>query len=53
MVRKVLRDLRDAGNVVCLSRGPGAQWQRKGNVIPQRINAKASHQEKALERRKG
>jgi len=26
MVRKVLRDLRDAGSVECLGRGPGVRW---------------------------
>jgi len=51
MVRKVLRDLRDAGSVECLGRGPGAQWQRKDNVYSQSINAEARG--KALERRKG
>ena len=28
MIRKVLKDLRAAHKVVCLSRGPGARWQR-------------------------
>jgi len=51
MIRKVLRDLRDAGAVECLGRGPGAQWQRKDNVYSQSINAEARG--KALERRKG
>jgi Fic family protein len=49
MVRKVLRDLRDAGSVECLGRGPGAQWQRKDNVYSQKINTEARG--KALERR--
>jgi len=48
MVRKVLRDLRDAGCVECLGRGPGARWQRKDDVS-HRINAGARG--KALERR--
>ena len=30
MVRRILRDLRKAGKVVCLGRGPGAAWRRKG-----------------------
>lgn len=29
MVRKVLRDLQNAGKVECLGRGPGARWRRK------------------------
>lgn len=33
MVRRVLRDLRKADRVVCLGRGPGATWRRKG-IIP-------------------
>lgn len=32
MVRRVLRDLQTAGKVVCLGRGPGARWRRKGNT---------------------
>ena len=32
MVRKVLRDLQEAGLVECLGRGPGAVWQKR--VIP-------------------
>jgi Fic family protein len=30
MVRRVLRDLQNAGKVECLARGPGAHWRRKG-----------------------
>ena len=35
MVRRVLRDLQDAGNVECLGRGPGARWRsrEKGNTL--------------------
>jgi len=51
MVRKVLRDLRDAGSVECLGRGPGTRWQKKDNVFSQKINAEARG--KALERRNG
>ena len=31
MVRRVLRDLKSAGKVECIGRGPGAQWRKKGN----------------------
>ena len=30
MIRLLLRDLKAAGNVECLGRGPGAKWRRKG-----------------------
>lgn len=30
MVRRVLRNLRRAGRVECLGRGPGARWRKKG-----------------------
>ena len=30
MVRRVLRDLKAAGEVECLGRGPGARWRKKG-----------------------
>jgi len=30
MVRRVLRDLKATGEVVCLGRGPGAKWRKKG-----------------------
>lgn len=33
MVRRVLRERQSAGKVVCLGRGPGARWQRKGNTL--------------------
>jgi len=33
MIRRVLRDLQKAGKVVCLGRGPGAPWRRKGNTL--------------------
>ena len=33
MVRRVLRDLQKAGKVVCLGRGPGAAWRKKGNTL--------------------
>ena len=32
MVRRVLRELKKAGKVACLGRGPGAAWRRKGNT---------------------
>jgi len=32
MIRRVLRDLQSAGEVECLGRGPGAAWQKRGNV---------------------
>lgn len=32
MIRRVLRDLQEAGHVTCLGRGPGAPWRRKGNT---------------------
>lgn len=33
MVRRVLRDLQRSGRAVCLGRGPGARWRRKGNAL--------------------
>ena len=33
MVPRVLRELQRASKVECLGRGPGAPWQRKGNVL--------------------
>ena len=33
MVRRVLREIQKAGKVVCLGRGPGAAWRRKGNTL--------------------
>ena len=30
MVRRVLRDLKASGDVVCLGRGPGAKWGKRG-----------------------
>jgi Fic family protein len=33
MVRRVLRQLQKAGKVVCLGRGPGASWRKKGNAL--------------------
>jgi Fic family protein len=33
MVRRVLKDLRSAGRVVCLGRGPGASWRKEGNTL--------------------
>ena len=30
MIRRVLRDLQQAGRVECLGRGPGAEWVKKG-----------------------
>jgi Fic family protein len=32
MVRRVLRNLQEAGTVECLGRGPGAPWRRKGTT---------------------
>ncbi len=32
MIRRVLRDLRRAGRVVCLGRGPGALWRKEGST---------------------
>jgi len=32
MVRRVLRELQKAERVVCLGRGPGAAWRRKGST---------------------
>lgn len=32
MVRRILRDLQEAGQVECLGRGPGAAWRKKGNT---------------------
>ncbi|SEL98652.1 Fic family protein [Syntrophus gentianae] len=53
MVRKVLRDLRDAGSVECLGRGPGAQWQRKDNILSPRIDTDVLKKENLHERRSG
>lgn len=36
MVRRVLRDLQKSGKVLCLGRGPGAPWRRKGNTPQKR-----------------
>jgi Fic family protein len=37
MVRRVLRDLQEAGQVECLGRGPGAAWRKKkGNTLKRR-----------------
>ena len=33
MVRLVLREMANEGRVRCLGRGPGAQWERKGNTL--------------------
>lgn len=33
MIRRVLRDLRKAGRVASLGRGPGALWRRRGNAL--------------------
>jgi len=33
MVRRVLRALQKAGQVVCLGRGPGATWRKEGNTL--------------------
>jgi len=32
MIRRVLRQLKDAEAVVCLGRGPGAQWRKRGTT---------------------
>ncbi|HUT54730.1 MAG TPA: Fic family protein [bacterium] len=36
MIRVVLRDLKKAGKVECLGRGPGAPWKKKGNNLKKR-----------------
>lgn len=36
MIRHVLKDLREAGVVECLSRGTGAKWRRVGPRVPTR-----------------
>jgi Fic family protein len=33
MVRRVLRNLRRSGHIVCIQRGPGAIWGKEGNVL--------------------
>ena len=33
MIRRVLRDLQRAKQVVCLGRGPGARWRREGSTL--------------------
>ena len=33
MIRHLLRDLKAAGRVECLGRGPGAKWRNKGNTL--------------------
>jgi len=30
MIRRLLRDLKAAGRVECIGRGPGAKWRKKG-----------------------
>ncbi|MGA1794405.1 MAG: Fic family protein [bacterium] len=32
MIRRILRELKKAGHVECLGRGPGAVWRKKGNT---------------------
>jgi Fic family protein len=32
MIRRVLRQLKTAGQVECLGRGPGARWQKRGTA---------------------
>lgn len=32
MIRKILRDLKETGQVECLGKGPGAKWLNKGNI---------------------
>ncbi|MGH8759782.1 MAG: Fic family protein [Burkholderiales bacterium] len=36
MIRRVLRDLRQAKKVECLGRGPGAPWRRRGSTSKRR-----------------
>ena len=36
MVRRILRNLRIAGKVECLGKGPGARWRRRGNTSKRR-----------------
>jgi hypothetical protein len=33
MVRKILRLKKQAGEVECLGRGPGARWKKRGNTL--------------------
>ncbi|MBN2372091.1 MAG: Fic family protein [Vicinamibacteria bacterium] len=33
MIRRVLRDLKNAGRLHCRGRGPGARWSRRGNTL--------------------
>lgn len=33
MVRRVLRDLKAEGSLVCLGLGPGASWRKEGNTL--------------------
>ena len=33
MIRRVLKNLKEAKNVECIGRGPGALWKRKGNTL--------------------
>ena len=35
LIRKVLRNRQNSGNVECLGRGPGARWRKKG-ITPER-----------------
>lgn len=35
LIRKVLRNLQNSGNVECLGRGPGARWRKRG-ITPER-----------------
>ena len=36
MVRAVLRDLKNKGQVECIGRGPGARWRKRGNTLKKR-----------------
>jgi hypothetical protein len=36
MIRHVLMDLKKQNKIKCLGRGPGARWQRKGNISKKR-----------------
>lgn len=45
MIRLLLRDLKAAGQVECLGRGPGAKWQKR--VLPLKEGNKEGNNENA------
>jgi len=42
MIRLLLRDLKAAGRIECLGRGPGAKWRKR--VIPLKVGKKEGNE---------